>query len=114
VNTNAPCLGLFGHFPFVPPYKEGRVPYHPRPSPTRHKFGPRYGTHETFLKAHEEGLQKQRIRKRGYRLERIATGMCTECGKRPARPHVRACEPCARQQGDRVKSTRVSRRKEEL
>ncbi len=44
-----------------------------------------------------QAKQYERERSRRLHFERKAAGICTRCGKAPARPERTTCEPCAEQ-----------------
>ena len=59
---------------------------------------------------HERSKEQRRERQRQRREERIAAGLCTECGKRPANPGMRMCERCRMMRNDSTRKYKIKQR----
>ena len=62
----------------------------------------------------EKARAYERERSRRQNAERKAAGICTSCGKAPARPERTTCEPCAEQHRDRDRARHARARAEGL
>ena len=55
----------------------------------------------------DPGGERRRVRQREQRAQRIAAGICTECGKRPANPGKRMCERCRQMRNDSTRKYKI-------
>lgn len=66
---------------------------------------------ENKIKAyHDRDSEKRKERKAAQRQERIAKGLCTECGKRPATEGMRMCPRCRAMRNDSTRKYKIHQR----
>lgn len=58
----------------------------------------------------DPGGVKHKELKKKQRAERIAAGICTECGKRPASEGMRMCERCREMRNDSTRKYKIHQR----
>jgi len=58
----------------------------------------------------DPGSVKRHERQKAQRAERIAKGLCTECGKRPATEGMRMCPRCRAMRNDSTRKYKIHQR----
>ena len=59
---------------------------------------------------HDKSHDKRVERKRQVRADRIAAGLCTECGRRPATEGMRMCPRCREMRNDSTRKYKIHQR----
>ena len=59
---------------------------------------------------HDRDREKRNERRAALRQERIAKGLCTECGKRPATEGMRMCPRCRAMRNDSTRKYKIHQR----